>query len=251
MAANVAITPGTLNAITGVLAGHSMSAMHQPTSMSLDQQNQQLVDAAQQHQHQQQHQHGQYNPHDAYPHDSASHAISNAASALYLLSQQQNLQRHQNQSQGQVNPSAVSGIPQHQSQPDSPTLMANPSSGASTRRATKRKSVETPAPAPRGKKAKPTNAVSTRGATRRKSSKMEDFDEDMEDFDEEDEDDDMYMDGSMMPPGAGAGSRSNSAAAKSGGSSRKPETEEEKRKNFLERNRQGVYGCGKPSGNNY
>lgn len=235
MAPNVAMTPGTLNAITGVLGGHSMGGMHQPTSMSLDQQNQQLVDAQQQQHHQQQQQQGgQYNPHD-YSHDSASHAISNAASALYLLSQQQNLQRHQNQQQqGQVNPSAVSGM----SQAESPTITANPASLGPTRRATKRKSTETPAPAPRGKKAKPSNVVSTRGASRRKSSKLEDED-DMDDFDEDDEDDDMYMDGSMMPPdGLGNHSRANSATAKSGGS-RKPETEEEKRKNFLERNRQG------------
>ena len=245
LASNVAITPGTLNAITGVLGGHSMGGMHQPTSMSLDQQNQQLVDAQQQQHHQQQQQqqqNGQYHPHD-YSHDSASHAISNAASALYLLSQQQNLQRHQNQQQqqqqqGQVNPSAVSGMPQ----PESPTTTANPASLGPTRRATKRKSTETPAPVPRGKKAKSSNTVSTRGATRKKSAKMDDFDEDMDDFDEDDEDDDMYMEGSMMPPGGlGMNSRSNSAGAKAGGGSRKPETEEEKRKNFLERNRQGEY----------
>ena len=251
MATNVAITPGTLNAITGVLGSHSLNSIHQPTSISLDQPNQQLIDGQphpqhQQHQQPPQHQTGQYNPQDSYSIESASHAISNAASALYLLSQQQNLQRHKAQTQGQVNPSAVSGMPQHP-QADSPTTTANPSSITSTRRSTKRKSAEAPVPQPRGKKQKPTNAVSARGATRRRDSKTDDVDDDGEDIDEEDDDDDIYTEGTMLPLHMGSGSRSNGTATKSGGGGKKPETEEEKRRNFLERNRQGAYDSLVPS----
>lgn len=241
LGSNVAITPGTLNAITGAL-NQSLNAIHQPTSMSLEQP-QSMVD----HQHQQNN--GTYANSDAFStHDSASHAISNAASALYLLSQQQSLQRHQTQAQnaaalaqgqGQVNPSAVSGPPQ-QTLPDSPTTVVP------TRRATKRKTMEAPVPVPRGKKARsasasgaPAGGVSTRGANRRKSKMEDEMDED--DFDEDDEDDDMYMDGTMAPP-----SQANIGRASGGGSSRskKPETEEEKRRNFLERNRQGMLPTG-------
>jgi ATF/CREB family transcription factor len=232
LGSSVAITPGTLNAITGALSS-SLGNLHPPTSMSLDTQNQQLVDAAAQQQSQ-----GQFHQPDAYsaPHDSASHAISNAASALYLLSQQQSsLQRNQNQAQtqvqGQVNPSAVSGPV---AQPESPTTTA----AAATRRATKRKAVEAPAPVPRGKKTKSAASVSvnTRGANRRKNSKL-DEEEDDED-DDEDDDDDIYMEGMGALPGLGANARTNSTTNRAGGA-KKPETEEEKRRNFLERNRQG------------
>jgi len=240
---NIAITPGTLNAITGAL-NQSLNAIHQPTSMSLEQP-QSMVD------HQQQNNNANYPNSDAFSsHDSASHAISNAASALYLLSQQQSLQRHQNQAQqnalaaqgqGQVNPSAVSGPPQ-QALPESPTTSVAP-----TRRATKRKTMDAPAPVPRGKKARSASTsgaagVSTRGAAnKRKSSKMEEDDMMDDDFDEDDEDDDMYMEGLMGPP-----STANAGRASGGGGSgrsKKPETEEEKRRNFLERNRQAALKC--------
>lgn len=242
LGSNVAITPGTLNAITGAL-NQSLNAIHQPTSMSLEQP-QSMVDH-------QQNNNGSYPNSDAFSaHDSASHAISNAASALYLLSQQQSLQRqqqqqHQNQAQGQgqVNPSAVSGPPQPAME-ESPTV-------ASTRRATKRKTMDAPAPVPRGKKARSASTsgaaaaaaasagISTRGAAKRKSSKMEEDDED--DFDEDDEDNDEYMEGINQLAGMSVSGRSGGG----GGSSRskKPETEEEKRRNFLERNRQAALKC--------
>ncbi|PVF95903.1 hypothetical protein CPB86DRAFT_875362 [Serendipita vermifera] len=237
LGSSVAITPGTLNAITGALNG-SLGNLHPPTSMSLDTQNQQLVDAAAQQQSQ-----GQFHQPDAFtaaPHDSASHAISNAASALYLLSQQQgNLQRNQNQApnqvQGQVNPSAVSGPV---TQPESPTTTA---AAAATRRATKRKAVEAPAPVPRGKKTKAASvSVNTRGANRRKSSKLDE--EDDEDDDDEDDDDDIYMEGIGMPSTMVANTRTSSTTNRAGGA-KKPETEEEKRRNFLERNRQAALKC--------
>lgn len=231
---NVAITPGTLNAITGAL-NQSLNAIHQPTSMTLEAQNQPLMDAAHQQSMNQQNQFVAPQQETYSSHDSASHAISNAASALYLLSQQQGMQRQQNQ----VNPSAVSGQPQRTNTSQSPTSSAAP---LPTRRATKRKTTDTPvAPAPRGKKAKGSSGgVATRGASRRRSSKVDDQDDDQDEDDEDDDDDDAYMEGNQ-PISIAANGRTNSTAGKA--ASKKPETEEEKRRNFLERNRQAALKC--------
>jgi ATF/CREB family transcription factor len=236
LSSSVAITPGTLSLLNGVL-NSTLNSIQHPTAISLDTQNQALIDGSVQ---QQQHSQQQYQQSDPYSNnENANHALSNAASALFLLSQQQNLQRQQQnqaQNQGQVNPSAVSAPPPMPSAaPDSPTT-----TNAASRRAIKRKSVDTPVPAPRGKKAKSTTSsttMSTRTSNRRKSSKMDEDDEDdMDDFDLEDEDE--YLDGFMPPPGTTANNRPTSGTNRNG--AKKPETEEEKRRNFLERNRQGA-----------
>ncbi|KAG8756586.1 hypothetical protein FRC14_002928 [Serendipita sp. 396] len=229
--ANVPITPGTLSAIAGAL-NQPMGSLHQPGTMSLDPQNQSLLDSNQpQTMAPAQSQFGGHQP-DAYTsHDSASHAITNAASALFLLSQQQSMQRHQNQAQQQqqVDPSAVSGNQQ--------SLHQNPTSPI-TRRATKRKSTDVPLAAPpRGKKTKSNASVNTRGASRKKSAKADDMDEDGDD-DEDEDDDEEYMEGFMQAPSTTTGARSGATKGM-----KKAETEEEKRKNFLERNRQGKDRC--------
>lgn len=238
LASTAAITPNTLNAIHGVL-GQTL-AVNGPTSVALDAQhtisNPHLTSQSYGSDHSMRGDpNGRQNGHpsqyssyqnDSYTNGDQNHALTNAASALYLLSQQNNMRQAQGQGQGQVDPSQVSNDPHlnghtngHQDMETDPP----------SRRAAKRKSMDTPAPPTTrgGKKAKAAPAPVTRINTRRRSTKGAEPDDD----DDDDEDDDSWD---------GNGNMSSSGALPIGkGGSKKPETEEEKRRNFLERNRQG------------
>lgn len=144
---------------------------------------------------------GQDDPSYATMNANAANAANTAANGLFLLSQ-----AHQELTKREEAQRASSGF-------------TGPTNGTSTKRGTKRKSDASLLPPPEPKlQTKRTKAT---GRKRADSFSMEDGFDDMEDFDDED-DEDLQAD----------------AKVRAGGH-KKPETEEEKRRNFLERNRQG------------
>ena len=153
-------------------------------------------------------------------------ATSHAANGLFLLSQahQELTKREEAQKQALTS----SNVSSNESRTDN-RAVANGSS--STKRGSKRKSdnasvsSSTSNKANVSKKSKPSTASNAR-ATRRSSAAASASNAELEDEDEEDEESDDEP--AQPPPPAST-------------KSKKPETEEEKRKNFLERNRQGLY----------
>ena len=223
------ITPNTLSALTGVVIGTASNtngsasdSQHHPHPLSISH----VAQYPNSHQSNQQQNFGpggNNNDPSAYPPgefaSSARNATNAAANGLFLLSQaHQELTKREEEQQAQAAAAAA--------QQTTNTRGAAKRAASNTNGHTKRKSVDVPATKPPpGKRARgSTNTVAptpTRVAARRKST-IEDFGSDDEDsFDGQDMEDD-----DAMSPG---GSNKN----------KRPETEEEKRKNFLERNRQG------------
>lgn len=135
-----------------------------------------------------------------------TNAANTAANGLFLLSQaHQELTKREEAQRASAN-----GLP------------APVSANGSSKRGTKRKSYDASIapPPPEPPKAQPKRTRSNTVSSRKISEEMDsdDMDDDMDD---------------MMDDGMGKGEK--------GSRSKKPETEEEKRKNFLERNRQGSF----------
>ena len=153
---------------------------------------------------------------DSATYASASAAASTAANGLFLLSQaHQELTKREEQARaGNGNPNGVNG-----------------SVVTQTKRGTKRKSLDAasppPPPVPSATRGKRTRSTAVNGKVRKASPRSEDM------FDDDDDDDDDQGDieelQHMESVPNGGGRRG----------AKKPETEEEKRRNFLERNRQG------------
>jgi ATF/CREB family transcription factor len=145
---------------------------------------------------------------------SASNAANTAANGLFLLTQaHQELKKREEAQARAGNTAPANGV----------NGSANQSNG---KRGTKRKSYDPISPPPTsamrgGKRTRPTG----RG---RKASPMS---PDMDNDDDDDAEDDDGVDFEDPDAGNIAGGRR---------SNKKPETEEEKRRNFLERNRQGI-----------
>jgi ATF/CREB family transcription factor len=137
---------------------------------------------------------------------SASNAASTAANGLFLLSQaHQELTKREEAARANTN--------------GAPAPSVSPVNG---KRGSKRKSYEPVDTNTRGKR---TRANGVRGRRRSVSEDMEGMDDDDEGDEEDGEGEDENMD-------VGGGVRRGP---------KKPETEEEKRRNFLERNRQGLF----------
>ena len=237
------ITPNTLNALNGVLNGTlgvgstAPPLDSQSNGQHIGSQNYDIRHDA------------NGRPNDTYGYQPDSYADNAAASALYLLS----LQNSMRPQQQQIAPSALSNQSdqqhqhqyqhqhQHQHQHEA---NENAELDETTRRANKRKSMDTPAaPTTRGgKKAKAAPAASptvpVRSSSRRRSTRagLSDLDDD-----DDDEDGDETYGGILSTAAATMNGRQTASTAGGKAAQRKPETEEEKRRNFLERNRQGMW----------
>ena len=227
------ITPNTLNALNGVLNGtlgvgtNAVPLDSQSNGQHIGSQNYDMRHEA------------NGRPNGAYGYQQDSYADNAAASALYLLSQQNSMRAQQQIAQQQIAPSALSNQNDQQHEAND-----NPDPDETNRRgANKRKSMDTPAaPATRGgKKAKAAPAVAPtapmRSSSRRRSTRA--GTDDMDEDDDDDEDDQTYG-GALSTAAAIANGRQAATTAGGKPSQKKPETEEEKRRNFLERNRQGM-----------
>jgi ATF/CREB family transcription factor len=202
-AAGPAITPNTLNAISGVLNNTSTNGTnfsHHVTSPS------NTAPTSQ----------SDYIP-------SATSAASSHANGLFLLSQaHQELTKREEAAQARANNAA----PTHTS-----TTTTNGTVAPASKRNPKRKSYEMSPPPPSA-------ALSRAGGKRtRMNLKVRGVSEDMEDDDDDDDEsnmDEVEKDSPLV-----------SQPSTNRRNTRKPETEEEKRRNFLERNRQGMpLSCG-------
>lgn len=212
------ITPGTFSAITGALLNSSNGDSASSTSPN-----------------------SAHHPHPL----SVSHVPNNgdigvddaahtAANGLFLLSQahheltkreeQQQLPAQRQTTQAQTTRAGTKG---------------RSNSSATGPPAGKRKNTTVEAPAPATKRARGGNAranTARSGGGRRK--KTEDLSSDL--GEDDDMDDMMDMDAGSDEEELDAAARVGTLSGK-GQANKKPETEEEKRKNFLERNRQGSY----------
>lgn len=164
----------------------------------------------------------------------ASNAATNtAANGLFLLSQaHQELAKREAQAAAAANASANGNGSTNSGATTNGNAQAHtPTSSASVtnnnKRGTKRKAYDSPVNAPAELAPEPSSGKRTRSSTastQRRGS--------VHSFDEEEEDDMDDMDELPMPT---------SQLKKGGAGQKKPETEEEKRRNFLERNRQGKH----------
>jgi ATF/CREB family transcription factor len=217
------ITPNTLNAITGVLNSSNTNPAYSNLQNS--------------HPQQQQPQHPPTNAvtsgQENNPTYIASEAASTAANGLFLLSQaHQELTKRE---EAQARAGNVNGAN---------TNAPNGTVHTNGKRGSKRKSYDTLSVSPTLPNTQPrqnqrtaskrtrANTATNNGtnARARKQSSPRDDDDMGQDDDEDDEDD-----GGMGPDDSEAGATNNGGARRG----KRPETEEEKRKNFLERNRQG------------
>jgi ATF/CREB family transcription factor len=219
------ITPNTLNAITGTFNNtssnpHQYQPIHQSANNNMHPPSQQ----------------GNQENNPAYL-TSASNAASTAANGLFLLSQ-----AHQELTKREEAQARAGGSPENAGNNG-----INGNANSNGRRGTKRKSYDLAAQPTinnitnagsagnNGQNQKRTRASTGtsngRGGRARKSSLT--MSEAGMDEDEEEDDDDDGMDDEGM------GSHNNHSSGGRRGN-KKPETEEEKRKNFLERNRQGL-----------
>jgi ATF/CREB family transcription factor len=216
------ITPNTLNAITGVLASQQHTHAQSPLSMStvtsgFPPRSDAAASAPSAN--------GSYNA-------SANNAAQTATNGLFLLSQaHQELTKREEEAAAALSGSVA-------------TVGLNGHVNGSAKRGTKRKSYDTEgpvvsvtAPTPtvvqQQQQQAPANGKRTRSSTlstngRRASTVSLELNEE-----EEDDDEELLM--------AMSSGQNQSGGKKSG--SKKLETEEEKRKNFLERNRQGKLSC--------
>ena len=196
-AAPSAITPNTLNAISGVLngTGPTSSFPNQTTSPSSQPQS----DTS------------NYIP-------SATSAASSHANGLFLLSQAHQELTKREEAQARAN--GVAAVPPA-STTAAPVATNGVAAAPANKRGTKRKSYDMTTPPPSA----PARATGKRTRSNAKRSVSEEFDDD--------DDDDSNLDSGENEPSPPA-SLSNRRSGK------KPETEEEKRRNFLERNRQGM-----------
>ncbi|KAF8320751.1 hypothetical protein DL93DRAFT_1731745 [Clavulina sp. PMI_390] len=221
------ITPGTFSAITGAIlngqngaggdsaaAGSSPTASHHAHPLSVS--------------------HG---PHDA---DDAAHT---AANGLFLLSQahheltKREEQQPVSQPQIRAPPSqaARAGGAKGGGRSSNNTNSAPAPTTAAGKRKNTSESVAPAAKRARATAARASNSRANAGSRRKKSEEMMSSNED-----DEDEEDEMDGEGLSDDEELQAAARVGTVSSKSGGGSKKPETEEEKRKNFLERNRQGL-----------
>jgi len=205
------ITPNTLNAITGVLSQsnsnnspHPLSVSHVPPQATTNG-----------------NQNGQsyYNQSNGYS-NQAANAANTAANGLFLLSQaHQELTKREAEARAGGNTNGSANSANNSAPPP-----------AANKRGTKRKNTidnsVSPAPVSKGKRSKPDTTVNTR--SRRITVSPDGFGEEEEEEDDYDDDD---------LPMRKNGTKSN------GRGSKVPMTEEEKRKNFLERNRQAALKC--------
>ncbi|KAG9004110.1 hypothetical protein FRB93_010458 [Tulasnella sp. JGI-2019a] len=180
----------------------------------------------------------------------AQNTTATAANGLFLLSQaHQELTKREEQQQAEAAANAASANNTRgaaAARRGSTNVVAPPIVQAAAASHSKRKSTDT-GKAPAGKRARGattgTVPAPTRASGRRKNTAPQpNYGESPPDMDEDasmDEDDEMMM----------SGMRGNSMSASGGGptsptnANKKPETEEEKRKNFLERNRQAALKC--------
>ena len=177
---NGTITPNTINALSGVINGGNLGYHNQGAHQ--DNANPNFLPS--------------------------SHAASQAANGLFLLSQaHQELEKREASAQ------------------QADTAASAATNGAQLNGKRKRKSHEAASPPPPPKNGKRTRSTANSGR-RKTSPRSEGFDDD-EDDGEDDEGFDQQPD-------------ENSSSNKKG-AAKKPETEEEKRRNFLERNRQGLH----------
>ena len=235
-----AITPNTLNALNGVLNGTlgvgttAGPLDSQANGQHIASQNYDMREA-------------NGRPNGAYGYQQDSYADNAAASALYLLSQQNAIRPQQ-----QIAPSVLTNQNDQQQQQQQHDANDNLDSDETTRRgANKRKSMDSSAaPTTRGgKKVKATPAAAhtapVRSSSRRRSTRA--GPDDMDEDDDDDDFDQTYGDAFLA---AAATTNGRQAATTAGGKAgqKKPETEEEKRRNFLERNRQGKLMAHSPAG---
>ncbi|KAF8631302.1 hypothetical protein AX15_002620 [Amanita polypyramis BW_CC] len=199
------ITPNTLSAISGVLnSGNSNSNGYPATNQTSSTQDS-MGSAA---------------------YATAPPATSAAANGLFLLSQaHQELTKREEQARASnANPNGVNGTSVAQN---------------NTKRGTKRKSLDTgsPPPPPQSRGRRRTAVVNGRG--RKASPRSEDnLDDDDDDDDGRDDDDEHGESGEQQTESISSSMNTNGRRGV-----KRPETEEEKRRNFLERNRQAALKC--------
>jgi ATF/CREB family transcription factor len=221
------ITPNTLNAITGVLANHNSSnptssSPPHPLSVSHLPSNGNGNTSS------------QYPPNNnAYP-SQAANVASTAANGLFLLSQ-----AHQELTKREAQARSNNNIPVVSTSPSLPSQQQVQQSHL-LKRGTKRKSTadsvspDSPSlPTMKGKRSRADTTSSVATITMRETTSPD------ADEQEEEEEDDEIEELPLKKSGHKGAVTTNGA----GGRSKVPMTEEEKRKNFLERNRQAALKC--------
>lgn len=221
------ITPGTFSAITGALlngtgdnSSTSPTNSHHPHPLSVSHIPNGGVDA-----------NG----------DDAAHT---AANGLFLLSQAHHelTKREEQQAVAARQQTRIASSPTAPTRHNTNNNNNGRNNTSSVQPANKRKTsaVEPPPPAKRAR-ASTARAASARNSRRKKSEDADSIDDD----DDEDMDDDAHgggvSDDDELEAAARVGTISSVKGSHQTSAPKKPETEEEKRKNFLERNRQGMF----------